>query len=58
MSFHLPLQSPCMQWCGLKSVGDWVVGRTLATMSTLVTLATMATMDMTTLATRLLYAGV
>ena len=53
-----------MQGCGLKSIGDWVVGRTLATMFTvatmvlLATMVTLATMDMTTLATRLLYASI
>ena len=47
-----------MQGCGLKSIGDWVVGRTLATMVTVATMVTLATMDMTTLATRLLYASI
>ena len=47
-----------MQGCGLKSIGDWVVGRTLATMFTLATMVPLATMDMTTLATRLLYASI
>ena len=50
-----------MQGCGLKRIGDWVVGRTLATKVTLAsggTMVTLATMDMTTLATRLLYASI
>ena len=42
----------------MKSIGDWVVGRTLATMFTLATMVPLATMDMTTLATRLLYASI
>ena len=47
-----------MQGCGLKSIGDWVVGRTLATKVTLATMVPLATMDMTTLATQLLYASI
>ena len=68
MRFFLPLQSFSMQGCGLKSIWDWVLKRTLDTLATLVTLATLATlvtlatmattMDMATLAIRLLYASI